>query len=82
VAAHVDAFDRAGLGALEAGLALESAELVVEQLQPAAEADRDVGPTSGYWIVALGAKKRRSVSAIPLAMPRPGMKLIARSPVG
>ena len=35
--AHVDALDRAGLGALEAGLALERAPLVVEELQPAAE---------------------------------------------
>ena len=41
-AAHVDAFDRAGLGALEARLALERAPLVVEQLQPAAELRRDV----------------------------------------
>src|SRR5450759_3819066 len=39
------------------------------------------GAASGYWIVAFGAKKRRSVSAIPLAMPRPGTKLIAPSPV-
>jgi hypothetical protein len=42
-AAHVDALDRAGLGALEAGLALERAVLVVEQLQAAAVLDRDVG---------------------------------------
>ena len=35
--AHVDALDRAGLGALEAGLALERAPLVVEQLEAAAE---------------------------------------------
>ena len=41
-AAHVDALDRAGLGALEAGLALERAVLVVEELQAAAELDRDV----------------------------------------
>ena len=38
------------------------------------------GAVSGYWIVAFGAKKRRIVSAIPLAMPRPGTKLIARLP--
>ena len=43
-AAHVDALDRAGLGALEAGLALERAPLVVEQLQPAAELVRRVAP--------------------------------------
>ena len=42
-AAHVDALDGAGLGALEAGLALERAVLVVEQLQPAAVLHRDVG---------------------------------------
>ena len=47
VAAHVDAFHRAGLGALEAGLALDVAELVVQQLQPAAEADGHVGPGLG-----------------------------------
>jgi hypothetical protein len=32
-------------------------------------------------MVAFGSKKRRSVSAMPFAMPRPGTKLIARSPV-
>ena len=42
VAAHVDAFDRASLRALEAGLALEVAKLVVEELEPSAEANRDV----------------------------------------
>src|SRR5204863_9650669 len=42
-AAHVDALDRAGLGALEAGLALERAPLVVQQLQAAAVLGRDVG---------------------------------------
>ena len=41
-AAHVDALDRAGRRALEAGLALERAGLVVEQDQPAAVARRDV----------------------------------------
>ena len=41
-AAHVDALDRAGLGALEAGLALERAVLVVEQLEAAAELRRNV----------------------------------------
>ena len=40
------------------------------------------GFVSGYWMVAFGAKKRRSVRAIPFAMPRPGMKLIEGSPVG
>ena len=43
-AAHVDALDRAGLGALEAGLALERAPLVVQQLQAAPELGRDVEP--------------------------------------
>ena len=42
-AAHVDALDRARLGALEAGLALERAVLVVQELQAAAELGRDVG---------------------------------------
>ena len=46
-AAHVDALDRAGLGALEAGLALERAPLVVEELEPAAELVRDVEPHLG-----------------------------------
>src|SRR6185369_8672379 len=40
-AAHVDAFDRAGLGALEAGLALDRAPLVVEELEAAAELVRE-----------------------------------------
>ena len=75
-AAHVDALDRAGLGALEAGLALERAPLVVEQLQAAAELGRDVvARTSGYMTVTLGSKKRRRVRAMPLAMPRPGMMI-------
>src|SRR6185436_13790316 len=43
----VDAFDRAGLGALEAGLALERAVLVVQQLEAAAELGRDVGRLLG-----------------------------------
>ena len=42
-AAHVDALDRARLRALEAGLALERAVLVVQQLEAAAELGRDVG---------------------------------------
>ena len=42
-AAHVDAFDRAGLRALEAGLALDRAPLVVEELEAAAELVRDRG---------------------------------------
>ncbi|OGO56588.1 MAG: hypothetical protein A2V84_12860 [Chloroflexi bacterium RBG_16_70_13] len=42
-AAHVDALDRAGLGALEAGLALERAVLIVEELEAAPELGRDVG---------------------------------------
>ena len=42
-AAHVDALDGAGLGALEARLALERAVLVVQELQAAAELGRDVG---------------------------------------
>ena len=72
-AAHVDALDRAGLRALEAGLALDRAPLVVEELEPAAELVRDRGAlSSGYLIVTLGSKKRRRVSAMPLAMPRPG----------
>jgi hypothetical protein len=41
--AHVDALDRAGLRALEAGLALQRAVLVVEELQTAAEPGRIVG---------------------------------------
>src|SRR6185369_4011147 len=40
--AHVDALDGAGLGALEAGLALERAPLVVQQLEPATELWRRV----------------------------------------
>ena len=60
-AAHVDALDRAGLGALEARLALERAPLVVEQLQAAAELVRDVGRTSGYMTVTFGSKNRRRV---------------------
>src|SRR6185295_13928838 len=42
--AHVDALDRARLGALEAGLALERAPLVVQQLQASAELRRDHVP--------------------------------------
>ena len=45
--AHVDALDRAGLGALEAGLALERAPLVVEQLETAAELGRRLDPHLG-----------------------------------
>src|SRR5437667_236202 len=41
-AAHVDALDRAGLGALEARLALQRPVLVVQQLEPAPELRRDV----------------------------------------
>ena len=41
-AAHVDAFDRAGLGALETGLALECAPLVVQELEATTELVRDV----------------------------------------
>ena len=33
--------------------------------------------SSGYLIVTLGSKKRRRVSAMPLAMPRPGTRLIS-----
>jgi hypothetical protein len=40
--AHVDALDRAGLGTLEARLALQRAVLVVEELEAAAELVRDV----------------------------------------
>ena len=36
--------------------------------------------TSGYMTVTFGSKKRRSVRAMPLAMPRPGMKVIRRCP--
>src|SRR3990172_2026395 len=32
--------------------------------------------TSGHWIVALGAKKRRSVRPMPRTMPMPGIVLI------
>ena len=49
-AAHVDALDRAGLGALEAGLALERAPLVVQELQPAAELRRDLGRILGVEV--------------------------------
>src|SRR5450759_3835432 len=41
-AAHVDALDRTCLGALEACLAFDVAQLVVEQLQSAAEPDGHV----------------------------------------
>ena len=43
-AAHVDALDRAGLGALEARLALERAVLVIEELEAAAELVRRIEP--------------------------------------
>ena len=46
-AAHVDALDGAGLGALEAGLALERPVLVVEELEAAPELGRDVGSLLG-----------------------------------
>src|SRR4051812_34592479 len=46
-AAHVDAFDRTRLGALEAGLAFERAPLVIEQLEPPAELGRLVAPFLG-----------------------------------
>ena len=46
-AAHVDALDRACLGALEARLALERAPLVVQQLEAAAELVRDVETNLG-----------------------------------
>ena len=46
-AAHVDALDRARLGALEAGLAFERAPLVVQQLQASAELRRDLVPLLG-----------------------------------
>src|SRR5512141_1468956 len=32
--------------------------------------------TSGYLIVTFGSKNRRRVSAMPLTMPRPGIRLI------
>jgi hypothetical protein len=56
-ATHVDALDRAGLGALEAGLALERAVLVVEQLQAAAELGRDVGVLLGPHDGGLGLEE-------------------------
>ena len=55
--AHVDALDGAGLGALEARLALDVAELVVEQLEPAAEADGDVGGGLGVLDGRLGREE-------------------------
>jgi hypothetical protein len=48
-AAHVDALDWAGLGTLEAGLALERPPLVIEQLEAAAELVRDVGLHLGVF---------------------------------
>ncbi len=54
-AAHVDALDGAGGGALEAGLALEGAGLVVEQDEPAAVPRRDVVDDLGILHRDLGS---------------------------
>ena len=76
-AAHVDALDRAGLGALEARLALQRAVLVVEELEPAAELGGTSRRTSGYLIVAFGSKNRRSVRRHALDDAEAGQALIA-----
>ena len=55
--AHVDALDRAGLGALEAGLALERAVLVVQELEAAAELGRDVRVLLGPHDRGLGLEE-------------------------
>jgi len=65
-AAHVDALDRAGLGALEARLALDVAQLVVEQLQPAAEANGHVRRhlrvlDGGLWGKETAQRQRHSL---------------------
>src|SRR5664280_1844484 len=65
-AAHVDAFDRTGRGALEACLALDVAQLVVEQLQPAAEPDGHVRRSfgvldRGLWRKEAAKRQRHSL---------------------
>jgi hypothetical protein len=78
-AAHVDALDRARLGALEAGLALERAVLVVQELEPAAEADRDVGRHLGVHDRCLRGEEAAQGQRHPLDHPEAGHEAVEQA---